>query len=90
MPSRHPHRVTTAADPAANMTAVARPPRARTEVGEMGLRDRVRGGGGHRSQMREKLISIGDGDWIEAASGADPVLAMAITIAIDALAHDHG
>jgi uncharacterized protein YxjI len=38
----------------------------------MGLRDRVRGGGGghHRFQMREKVMSIGDDSWIEDEDGA--------------------
>jgi uncharacterized protein YxjI len=40
--------------------------------------------------VSKKWFRVRDTYGVEVAPGADPVLILSITVAIDALAHDHG
>ncbi len=50
----------------------------------------IEGDGGTIATVSKKWFRVRDTYGVEVAPGADPVLALAITVAIDALAHDHG
>jgi uncharacterized protein YxjI len=50
----------------------------------------IEGHDGTLATVSKKWFRVRDTYGVEVADGADPVLALAITVAIDALAHDHG
>jgi uncharacterized protein YxjI len=50
----------------------------------------IEGPDGTIAQVSKKWFRVRDTYGVEVEPGADPVLALAVTVAIDALAHDHG
>lgn len=50
----------------------------------------IEGHDGTVATVSKRWFRVRDTYGVEVAPGADPVLALAITVAIDALAHDHG
>lgn len=50
----------------------------------------IEGSDGTIAQVSKRWFRVRDTYGVEVEPGADPVLALAVTVAIDALAHDHG